>query len=92
MRQNEVAWSEDVMFREAARWAWWPENAIVLEDRRRLMVHMPEHYGKSIVHRSSVTEGEAARNLIEEAIEEARAAGRKKLVSPWPPTARSVAG
>ncbi len=73
-------WTAEAIAREAERWTWWPEAAAVTKDDRRLLVHMPRHWGRSVVWRSSVADEDRARALIEETVAEVRAAGGTRLV------------
>lgn len=63
----------DAQIREAAESnLYHPEDAVLREDHRRLLVHMPADWGYSVVQRSHVTTDTQALALIDEIVEEAR--------------------
>lgn len=57
-----------------------PRGATYLEDERRLLVHLPRRWEKSIVWSSRATSKRRANDLIEETIAESRAAGSRRLL------------
>jgi len=80
MRRDDGVWTEEAILREVERWIWSPEGAVRIEEGRRLLVHMPRHWGRSNVWRFAVADEVRTRDLIEETIAEVRAAGSAKLV------------
>lgn len=72
-------WSNSAILKESERWIWYPQSAERIEDDQRFLVHMPEHWGFSIVQRTTAGSEQLASDLIERTIEDTKAAGRQKL-------------
>jgi GNAT superfamily N-acetyltransferase len=74
-----AAWTNKAILKESERWVWYPQSAERIEDDRRFLVHMPEHWGFSIVQRSAVSSEQLAQDLIEHTIQETKEVGGQKL-------------
>lgn len=73
-------WAEEAVLRESERWVHVPRDGRCIEDGRRLLVHLPEHWGASRVWRSWAVDEERANDLIEETVDEVRAAGAGRIL------------
>ncbi len=72
-------WPDGAILRESERWIHVPQTGTLVEDSERLLVHLPGHQGPSRVWRSWPERGRAEA-VIEETVEEVRAAGGTRLV------------
>jgi hypothetical protein len=61
-------WTDDAVRRKSERWVHIPSDGTRLEDERRLLVHLPRHWGQSRVWRSSAPDEGRAGELIRETI------------------------
>lgn len=68
---GEPYWTDADIVEASESNLYHPEDAVVRQDRRRLLVHMPADYGHSVVQRSFVDTEAEARELIEETLAEA---------------------
>lgn len=76
---RDRVWSNSAILKESERWAWYPQSAERVQDDLRFLVHMPKHWGFSVVQRTTAGSEQLARDLIERTIEDTKAAGRQKL-------------
>jgi hypothetical protein len=73
-------WTEETVLRESERWVHIPRGGWRIEDERRLLVHLPERWGTSRVWRSWAADEELAGDLIEETLDDVRAAGGARIL------------
>ncbi len=73
-------WTEEAVLRESERWVHVPRDGTLIEDERRLLVHLQKRWGTSRVWRSWAADDEQAGDLIKDTIGEVRAAGGGRLV------------
>jgi hypothetical protein len=73
-------WTEEAVLRESERWVHVPWDGQLIEYGRRLLVHLPERWGTSRVWRSWAADEERADELIEETVDEVRAAGGARIL------------
>lgn len=66
----EPYWTDARVLEASESKLYHPDDAVVKEDQRRLLVHMPAHYGHSVVQWSRVSGEQRARELIEEVLAE----------------------
>jgi hypothetical protein len=74
------SWTEEAVLRESERWVHVPLDGRCIQDERRLLVYLPEHWGTTRVWRSWAANEAQASDLIEETVGEVRAAGGGRIL------------